>query len=690
MSSRSTCTDRPGTGFARPANLRRLRPLLSLGVAAGLRRLLALASLPLALALAPAPVAATNLEGVLSPGDVIQGHAKTESECQACHAPFQKTGQDERCEKCHDTVARDIARRTGFHGRIADRGNCRSCHTDHKGRGAQIVVFEERKFDHRQSDFALVDSHQAVACDKCHLPRAKYRDARTTCVACHKKDDDDPARKAHHGALGERCEDCHTVRKWKDTFFDHGKTRFALRDAHADPRVGCLDCHAGNRFKNTPVECVACHKKDDDDPRRKAHRGRYGDKCGQCHTERKWDALRFDHDRDTKYPLRWRHADPKVPCKDCHTTEYVFRDRLKSDCVACHHKDDKHKGSEGERCEKCHSERGWKTTHDFDHDRTRFPLRDAHADPRVACAACHVTPVYTDAPKTCFGCHRKDDEDPRRKAHHGRYGQKCEDCHTVKDWKTLRFDHDRDTKYPLLGRHRGTRCDDCHTGSDLYRDKPATLCVACHRKDDKHLGKEGERCQDCHLEQDWKTTRNRFDHGLTSFPLLGKHAPLDCAKCHTTLAFKDTRSACVACHEKDDRHRRRLGTVCEDCHNAVSWKRWDFAHDRRTHFALDGAHARIDCYACHRAPVTGRALLPMACVACHQSDDAHNSGFGRQCERCHVTSDWRQVRPTLGRAGPPLLPGGETILSLAFSEHSSGWTKVRTIHSGQDPAITHD
>jgi len=609
-------------------------------------RLLLIAALAAFVPAFTGSAAGATLEGVLSPGELIQDHAKAETDCDNCHLPFKKKGQDELCLKCHKEEAKDLQTGTGFHGRIKDRQSCGSCHTDHKGRAAKVVILDEKKFDHDQTNFALKDSHTKIECAKCHVstpgaPRMKYRDAGKTCYACHRKDDE--GKGGHKGTLGDKCEQCHTIKKWKDTFFDHDKTHFPLRNAHADPKVECKDCHANNHFKNTPVDCYSCHKKDDDDPKKHAHHGRYGAKCESCHTDQDWKTLKFDHDRDTKYPLRYKHHDPKVKCDDCHTGNNLYKDKLKTDCIACHKKDDKHKGSEGDKCEKCHSEKGWKVTHDFDHDKTKFPLRGMHADPKVKCEDCHKTKVYTEVPKTCYGCHKADDDDPKKHAHHGRYGEKCETCHTDKDWKTLRFDHDRDTRYALLGKHRTTKCDDCHTGNNLYKDKTPATCIGCHRKDDKHKGKEGDRCEDCHVEQDWKTTKAKFDHDLTTFPLLGKHKKVDCAKCHTSLAFTDAKTACVACHQKDDQHRGRLGSVCEDCHNAVSWKRWDFNHDTRTHFKLDGAHAKIDCYACHRQPVQGRALLPMNCVACHENDDAHNGNFGKQCERCHITRDWKTV-----------------------------------------------
>jgi len=264
---------------------------------------------------------------------------------------------------------------------------------------------------------------------------------------------------------------------------------------------------------------------------------------------------------------------------------------------------------------------------------------------------------YREALTTCDGCHNKDDN---KKGHKGKFGIKCENCHTAKDWKTIWFEHDRDTKYALRGKHRQTRCVECHPRR-LYADKVSLLCNACHKKDDDkkgHKGKEGPRCQDCHFETDWKTTKNKFDHGLTVFPLLGKHSKVKCEKCHETQEFKEAKVACVACHRKNDDkvHMGRLGEICEDCHNAVDWKRWSYDHDTRTRFVLEGKHAKIGCYACHKQPVKGRALLPMTCVPCHSGDDEHAGRFGQDCGRCHTEQSWTDLRVRISRAAMPRLP----------------------------------
>jgi hypothetical protein len=557
---------------------------------------------------------AQSLEGVLMPGKVISGHAKLEGECSQCHVRFDRAAQDRLCLDCHKDVAADVGRKQGYHGHIEARP-CRACHTEHKGREANIAPLG--RFDHKLADFPLRGAHASpkLECKSCHNVRAKYRDAPSDCVACHKKDD------KHKGSLGPKCADCHSEANWKQTRFDHSKTRFPLLGKHT--AVECKACHKSTNFKEAPMACIGCHKKDDQ------HKGRFGEKCETCHSAKTWKETTFNHDTQTKYPLRGKHK--QIKCESCHTGD-LYRDKLQSSCVACHKKDDKHKGTLGTSCADCHNEASWKQTR-FDHSKTRFPLLGKHA--AVECKACHKSNVFKEAPMACIGCHKKDDQ------HKGRFGEKCETCHSAKTWKESTFNHDTQTKYPLRGKHKQIKCESCHTG-DLYRDKLQSSCVACHKKDDTHKGTLGEKCDSCHVEQNWKKTS--FDHSRTEFPLLGRHAMVECKSCHSSARYKDAKRECVACHAKDDVHKRRLGPKCETCHNARDWKAWDFNHDRKTRFPLDGGHRKLDCYACHRSATNTAPTLGTSCVSCHAADDVHDGSFGRQCERCHVTSSFKQVK----------------------------------------------
>jgi hypothetical protein len=275
---------------------------------------------------------------------------------------------------CHKEIGADVRTRTRFHGRLKDT-TCRTCHTEHKGREARITKLDRNKFDHDQTSYPLKGGHRLIStkCDSCHRPGAKYRAAPQQCVACHRKND------VHKGKLGEKCEQCHSVDKWKVPDFDHDKTRFKLDGRHA--KAECKSCHADQAYKDTPRDCYACHKKKDDSD---GHEGHFGRKCETCHGTAKWEESGFNHGRDAKFALKGKHDE-------------------------------------------------------------------------AYCVACHVAPLYTEKlPIRCVACHRKDDNE---RGHKGGLGDKCESCHNERGWKGATFDHDRDTDYPLTGKHREAKCE---------------------------------------------------------------------------------------------------------------------------------------------------------------------------------------------------------------------------------------
>jgi hypothetical protein len=577
---------------------------------------------------------------------------KLKTECLACHKKddTHKGRYGPKCETCHvekdwKTITFDHDRDTkyplvGGHkktkcdschtGKLSDKLNtaCIACHKkDDKHRGTlgakcetchKETDWKTINFDHdRDTKYPLKDRHRGVACDGCHT--GKMIDTPKTCVGCHKKDD------KHNGSLENKCERCHSEASWSVIAFDHDHdTKFLLKESHR--KVKCESCHVG-RLAVAGETCVSCHRKSD------VHNGRYGDKCDTCHTELNWHVIVFDHDRDTKYPLKENHR--KVKCDECHTTGKLAD--AQQTCVGCHKKNDVHERRYGMRCETCHAPSLWKTVV-FDHNKdTRYPLKDKHKS--VKCDSCHKT-LLTEMKQTCVACHGKDD------VHKTRYSDKCASCHNETAWKTITFNHDRDTRYALKGKHATTKCDECHE-APLYT-KPAlkTNCYACHKIDDRHEGQEGERCENCHNEKSWTDTK--FDHGKTRFPLLGKHILVVCKKCHLSARYKDAKRECIACHLKDDVHKKLLGVQCERCHNARDWRIWDFDHNK-TKFRLDGGHADVACIKCHAKPVETDLTLAIACYTCHSAEDVHDGAYGKQCERCHLTSKWKLIRPEVVR-----------------------------------------
>jgi hypothetical protein len=378
------------------------------------------------------------------------------------------------------------------------------------------------------------------------------------CLSCHKQVKEDVDQKqGYHGRIdASRCETCHTDHKGRaygmiefdPERFDHDQTDFKLKGKHK--RVKCSDCHLKPKFHETPQDCYSCHKKDD------KHKGVLGKKCGQCHTDKVWKEILFDHDK-TRFKLTGKHV--KVDCLKCHTTPELRA--TPRDCYGCHKKDDKHEGKLGNGCDRCHSDEDWKAV-SFDHSTTRYPLLGKHA--AVSCIKCHDQERWK-IPTICASCHRKDDK------HKGLLGRVCEKCHTEFSWRRdiSRFDHQK-TKFPLLDKHVKVLCEECHK-TLLFKDT-STVCYDCHKKDDYHKGRFGEKCEACHTEKHWQWIP--FNHIETGYPLIKKHSGVKCEKCHVKpLYIEKTSRLCVSCHKKDDVHKGELGTRCERCHTEAGWKR---------------------------------------------------------------------------------------------------------------------
>lgn len=499
----------------------------------------------------PLAAKAASLEELVMPGPLIEGHAKFETTCSKCHQPFSKEMQSTLCLACHKDTGADIDGKRGFHGRIPNiaKTECKQCHTDHEGRDADILRLDRDTFNHAATDFALRGAHTKARCESCHLPQKKFSEAPGKCFSCHKEDD------KHKGRLGQDCAGCHNEESWGKGRFDHDKaTKFPLVGRHRE--VLCSACHVNERYKNTPTECVACHRLDD------VHGGSFGQKCEGCHSpQQDWRRIAFDHDRQTKFPLRGAHK--TATCRSCHSDQQ-FKDKPGTACIDCHRADDEHKGRNGPKCDSCHSVDNWRQS-SFNHDRdTRFPLRNSHA--KLPCESCHKGSVSKDKPGTsCGSCHRGDD------VHKGKLGEACERCHNTAGWSDkVFFDHDL-TKFPLIGQHAVVPCEECHLAATF---KGTTLdCAACHEKSDRHGGRLGPKCGDCHNPNGWAFWR--FDHNAqTDYPLDGAHKGLRCESCHrnpTRGAVTQSKS-CNACHAGDDVHQGRFGTFCERCHVTSSFK----------------------------------------------------------------------------------------------------------------------
>jgi hypothetical protein len=500
---------------------------------------------------------ADSLELLLMPGPVIEAHQEYEQDCKLCHDTSDKRKQGQLCLDCHDhnNILKDVRTKKGFHGRLpaSIRTNCKHCHTEHEGRNAEVVLLNPSTFNHDNTDFHLEGKHRKTNCNACHKPNKKYADAPVNCYGCHKNSD------MHDGKHGEKCGDCHSPATWKQSAFDHdNKTDFPLKGAHKE--TTCSSCHTSQRYKKTPKTCVGCHKIHDihqggygdkcdtchvserwdeisfdhnkktdfplhgrhkkascischtPDKQRKNrhkklklptdcyschkhddnHKGKHGRECKTCHSPKSWQKHKFDHGK-TDFPLRGKHK--KLACAYCHKGK-VEKDQMKTDCVACHRKDDVHQGKQGQRCIDCHNETGWRNKVFFDHDLSHFPLIGMHA--AVQCEECHLNSVYSSTENECNACHAPDD------VHKTRLGTDCETCHNPNAWENWLFDHDKDTDFKIDGAHKKAGCYDCHRSRSKGKLKASSDCIYCHRSQDVHNRQFGRQCGQCHSTESFK------------------------------------------------------------------------------------------------------------------------------------------------------------------------------------------
>jgi hypothetical protein len=237
-------------------------------------------------------------------------------------------------------------------------------------------------------------------------------------------------------------------------------------------------------------------------------------------------------------------------------------------------------------------------------------------------------------------------------------GVDCSDCHTPRSWtpdpKAMTFDHERQTGFPLRGRHRDVPCRSCHL--DLSFADPVLRdadCATCHA--DVHRGAYAQRCSDCHSAVSFHDLPALQVHARTTFPLTGAHVQISCRTCHIDDqlgAFTSLDPQCTACHEDDAANAGAVDHTnfppdCLRCHGTLAWTAYvRFDHPTVSGgFRLEGAHARIRCSSCH-GPTMEPLFQPandQDCVACHQNDyeREHPGGsFPTTCLSCHNVETW--------------------------------------------------
>ena len=604
---------------------------------------------------------------------------------------------------------------------------CGTCHTEHHGRTWNLIQWPRgnpQNFDHERAGFPLQGAHRDIDCTACHQrKRIKNADVATllqdapdretflglsdTCADCHFDE--------HRGQEGLECAECHGEKSFKPAFrFDHDNSDFPLTGKHA--QVACESCHVRMQDLATPraafpqpvawtffrfvdiahTLCTDCHE----DP----HEGQMGSACATCHTTRAWRAM-TQTARDTgfhdRYRFQLRGGHVGVACQQCHgpfaRQAAIFHGLAFDRCDRCH--SDAHVGQldrekkPASDCDRCHTVLAFKpTTYEAD-DHDPGSLRGSHSV--VPCSGCHVQdpqlrtrvaqsvvrtmtqrrrPVTVSlarlnlepATTSCEKCHR----DP----HDGQFSQDgastaCATCHAESSFSTPLFDHERDSNFPLRGRHKNVSCSSCHQreSSGIIRYRPLDKqCSACH--EDVHAGQfarvgsrlpwRSAQCADCHTEVGFsQTTFAHNDPQQSRFPLTGQHTTVSCSSCHQSVQtdpdqrvtrYRFLPDACEGCHL--DAHNGVLDalfstsvstqpghTPCAQCHSVAGWQEATYRQHDQTDFPLLGGHAKAPCIACHPQSFT-QAAGSGECDGCHQ--DPHAGQLGSWCSECHDATSW--------------------------------------------------
>jgi hypothetical protein len=167
------------------------------------------------------------------------------------------------------------------------------------------------------------------------------------------------------------------------------------------------------------------------------------------------------------------------------------------------------------------------------------------------------------------------------------------------------------------------------------------------------------------------------------------------------MVFSNVGQRCQDCHA--DIHKRQLGANCEQCHTVRGWTvAIKDVQEHNNRFPLTGAHASVDCDACHKGGANSKfQTMSTACFSCHQSEFQNTSNpnhvtakFSTTCEGCHTTDNWLNAKfdhsttgflLTGGHADPPrqcvdchVNNNYNLTSSACFSCHQKDFTSATT------------
>ena len=358
-------------------------------------------------------------------------------------------------------------------------------------------------------------------------------------------------------------------------------TNFPLLGAHGG--TACTGCHtAGKPYRATPQQCSGCH----------ASRGSAQGLArrvvrGLSHVQRRGSRPTSITRRRAS---RSRARTAKRFARDCHRNQQFAG--TSTQCVGCHQSEDKHAGRNGVECGSCHSPTAWAVS--FDHA-TAAGFRLAGKHQQLKCEGCHTKNLSVALPKTCVGCHQKDDP------HQGKLGTSCGDCHSrvamardeLRSRQGLGLRAERRAPRARVHdvsrerRRRAARANSARAAtprpiriaaSSARSAKAATRTRVGSWPSASTTGWRRSRCSA-------STRRSRA------------------ADCHASAAFHDAGAACTDCHASDDPHQGHFKSECSTCHNPSGWQAWLFDHDKADDLRAHGRAPRSRVRHLSRRPI---------------------------------------------------------------------------------------
>ncbi|HLK48923.1 MAG TPA: hypothetical protein VKT49_12350 [Bryobacteraceae bacterium] len=593
--------------------------------------------------------------------------------CNQCHVNGNFNNTPLQCAGCH---LADFQKTTApNHVAAGFPQDCSTCHTTVQWTGAT--------FNHTSTGFALTGSHTSVQCAQCHVNN-NFSLTSTACITCH-LNDYNTANSPNHKSAGfpQDCTLCHNTVQWNGATFDHSTTGFTLTGAHTTAQ--CAQCHVSNNFSLSSTACVTCHLNDYNTANNPNHKAaNFPQDCTACHTTVQWLGAQFNH-TSTGFALTGAHT--SLQCSQCHVNgNYNFTNGA---CINCHLNDfntanaPSHvKAGFPQDCTLCHTTVQWMGAK-FDHTTTGFTLTGTHTS--LQCAQCHANNNFSLPNGNCWNCHQNDYNGTTNPPHKvANFPQDCSGCHTTVNWLGATFNH-ATTGFALVGTHATQQCTACHVNNNYTLASGA--CWNCHQTDYKGATNPPHAAsgfpQDCTLCHGTAITNwlsATFNHTSTGFALVGMHATLQCAQCHTNGNYNLPNGACWNCHQTDysganspPHAASGFPQDCTVCHGtaATNWTSATFNHSN-TGFALTGTHTSLQCAQCH---VNNNYSLPNGnCWNCHQTDyngttnPPHKaSNFPQDCSGCHTTVNW---------------------LGATFNHSSTGFTLVG-VHATQQCTACH-